>query len=584
VAIPKVVAHNAAYDCKWMIYYGIKLYPTFDTMLAQHLLDENRLKGLKPMAQDYLGVEPWGIDTKNLLETPLQDILPYNMLDSWYMRLLKKILVKKLLEDERQAKIMMRLYMPAMRVLIDSEMRGIYIDVKRLEERMPIAQKTLDEIEVKILEAAGLSSTPNDPWLISPGHPDWPTEARGKPREVNFNASLFARWMLFEHLGLPILERGKDKDDGRPGDPSMAEGVLMALRDEHPAVEHMLDRVKWQKYISSFFVPYQELYDADHRIHTNFKLAGTVTGRLSSGKTDDDKITGVRGKVRGVNLQQVPRDPFIRGLFAAPPGWFFVQADYSQVELRLAAFLADEKVMKRAYQLGLDIHTITAARITGLPEKGLPKEIRKKVGKPVNFGFLYGMQWAKFISTAFENYGSHFTEDEARAARQTYFDLYPGLLPWHAKQKALVRRYGRVQSPLGRIRHLPDIYSPEHKVQAEAERQAINSPVQGFASDLAVLSMIEIDKIIKREKMPAHILGLVHDAINLEVRDDAAPEVLPMVKQTMEDMGVVERKFGVYVDVPIVADLSVGQHWGDLVELDANSVFNFDPVAFRANL
>lgn len=584
-AIPKLVAHNAPYDFKWLIWYGIKVYPTFDTMIAQHILDENRLKGLKPMAQDYLGVEPWGIDTKNLLETPLADILPYNVLDAWYMRLLKKILVKKLQDDPRLAKIMMRLMMPAMRDLIDAELRGIWIDVKRLNERTPIARETLAGIEKQIMEAAGISVDPEDEaWVLTPSDERWPKDVKGKPREVNFNASLFARWMLFDWCELPVLERGKAKDDGRPGDPSMAEGVLMELKDSHPVIPKMLERVKWQKYISSFLTPYSELFDDDHRIHTNFKLAGTVTGRLSSGKTDDDKITGVKGKTRGVNLQQVPRDPFIRGLFGAMPGWWFLQADYSQVELRIAAFLAREITMIRAYQNGLDIHTITAARVTGLPELGLPKEIRKKVGKPVNFGFLYGMGWSKFISTAFENYGSHFTEEEARAARKAYFDLYPGLLPWHAKQRALVNKYGRVQSPLGRTRNLPDIYSPEQAVKAEAERQAINSPVQGFASDLAVLSMIEINKEIRKRDLPARCLGLVHDAINMEIRQDAAAEVMPLVKDVMEDMSIVERKFGVHVDVPIVADLSLGQHWGDLIELKPEEVYEFDSEQFKHRL
>lgn len=575
-SIPKIVAHNSTYDCKWLIAYGANVKPTFDTMMAQHVLDENRLKGLKPMAQAELGVAPWGIDTRDLLSTPLADVLHYNVLDAHYMRLLKKkVLVPKLKESPHSARLLMKLIIPGMREIIDSEMRGIWIDVKRLNERLPIALQTLADIERRIGEAAELPPLPGSPESIALGGvSDWPLDAKGKPRAINYNASLFARWMLFDWCRLPILERGKNKDDGSPGEPSMAEGVLMALRERHPVIPIMLERVKWQKYISSFLTPYSELYDSDHRIHTNFKFGGTVTGRLSSGKTDDDKITGVRGKIRGVNLQQVPRDTFIRGLFGAPPGWIFVQADYSQVELRIAAFLADEKMMKKAYQLGWDLHTITAARVTGLPEKGLPKEIRKKVGKPVNFGFLYGMGATKFISTALENYGSRFELEEAIQARDAYFELYPGLRPWHARQRALVNKYGRVQSPLGRTRNLPDIYSPEQGVRAEAERQAINSPVQGFASDLAVLSMIETNKGIRRDGINAHCLGLVHDAINYEVHTDDLPLLLPLLKETMEDMSIVERKFGVHVDVPIVADLSIGQHWGDLIELTAEEVYN----------
>jgi uracil-DNA glycosylase family 4 len=571
--IKKVVAHNASFDCKWLIWYGIKLYPTFDTMLAIHLLNENVQRGLKPQAMARLGVAPWGIDTMSLDKQKLEDVLHYNVLDTWYMYWVKQQLVEELKEDPRAARIFMKETMPAQRELIDSEIRGIWIDVKRLNERKPIAEKNLLEIEQRIRDAADLPS---------PDDPDWPARYKHLksgdkriPLDENFNASMFARWMLFDWCGLPVVERGKEKDDGSPGDPSMAEGVLMALKSEHPVVPHMLDRVTAQKHISSFFNPYSELYDADHRIHTTFKLAGTVTGRLSSGKADADKVTGQRGKLRGVNLQQVPRDPFIRGLFGAPPGWTFVESDYSQIELRVAAMLADETNMKHIYATGGDIHLTTAARVSGLPESQVSKEVRKKLGKPVNFGFLYGMGWRKFIQTAFENYGSEFTEEEAMAARDTYFRLFPKLLPWHARQRRLVNEYGRVQSPLGRTRHLPDIYSPDKGVRMEAERQAINSPVQGFASDLAVISMIEINRKFREQNIAGYCLGLVHDAINYEIRDDHLGRGLPIIKDTMEDMDIVYRKFGVVVDIPIIADVSVGQHWGDKTELKPEQVYDF---------
>jgi uracil-DNA glycosylase family 4 len=565
-AIPKVVAHNSSFDCKWMVFYGLNVYPTFDTMLAIHIMDENVQKGLKPQAMARLGVEPWGIDTHDLLNTPLKDILPYNVLDTWYMYHIKLQLVEELKEHPRLARIFTKLTMPAQRTLIDSEINGVWIDVPLLKKRYPEAEHRLIDVEERITEAAELPEV---------GSKLWPKDAKGKPREANFNASIFARWMLFDWCELPIVQRGKDKDDGSPGDPSMAEEVLLALKESHPVVPLMLERVTYQKHMSGFFKPYMELYDEEHRIHTNFKLAGTVTGRLSSGKEDADKITGGRGKMRGVNLQQVPRDPFIRGLFGAPPGWTFVEADYSQIELRVAAFVAGEDTMKHIYATNGDIHLTTAARVTQLPESQVTKEIRKVVGKPVNFGFLYGMGWRKFIQTAFNNYGSIFTEADARAARETYFRLYPKLLPWHQRQRRLVNEYGRVQSPLGRIRHLPDIYSPEQGVRAEAERQAINSPVQGFASDMAVLSMIHINDEFKQKNIPARCLGLVHDAINYEVRDDALGIALPIIKNTMEDMSLVRKKFGVMIDLPIIADVAVGQHWGDKLELTPAQVYDW---------
>lgn len=577
--IKRVVAHNASFDCKWLIWNGVKLYPTFDTMLAVHLLNENVQKGLKPQAMSRLGVPPWGIDTGNLTAKPIAEVLHYNVLDTWYMYWIKQQLVEEFKEQPRLARIFKFETMPAQRDLIDSELRGIWIDVPILIERKPEGERRLLEVEAKIREAARLPARDSDEWPHTIQRRLLKSGMREKriDLEENFNASQFARWMLFTWCGLPIIARGKDKPDGSPGEPSMAEEVLMALKDKHPVVEFMLDRVTKQKHLSSFLNPYSELYDEDHRIHTTFKLAGTVTGRLSSGKADADKISGSRGKMRGVNLQQVPRDPFIKGIFGAPPGWTFVESDYSQIELRVAAFLADETTMKHIYSIGGDIHRSTTARVMGIPESEVTSKSRKEVGKPVNFGFLYAMGWKTFIDTAFRSYGAVFSESEARGAREAYFQLFPKLLPWHARQRRLVNEYGRVQSPLGRVRHLPDIYSPDKSVRNEAERQAINSPVQGFASDMAVISMIEINRIFRERNIEGYCLGLVHDAINYEIRDDYLPEALPIIKDTMENMDLVYKKFGTVVDIPIIADVAVGHHWGAKLELSPEMVYDFKP-------
>lgn len=564
--IPRAEAWNGKYDEKWSRQHDCPITVTFDPMLAVHLLDENVQKGLKPQAQARLGVAPWGIDTRSLLDKPLKQILKYNVLDTYYMKLCADQIREELKAQPRLARLFAFLMMPANRDLVISEMNGIYIDVERLKKRKPIIQGELDRIDTALRTH-----------LPSPESDSWPKDGKNRPREVNWNASIFARWFLFDWLGLPVHARGKEKPDGSPGDPSMAEDILMELRDEHPAVETMLERVKWNKYLTGFIVPYETSYDEDHRIHTNFKLAGTVTGRLSSGKGDEDKVSIGRRKGKEKNLQQVVRDPLIRGVFGAMPGWTFVEADYSQIELRIGAFIARERTMLHLFAIGADLHTITAARVTGLPESKVPKEVRKKVGKPVNFGFLYGMGWFKFIHTAFVNYGARFTEAEAKGARRTYFDLYSDLPRWHERQRRLVRHNGRVQSPLGRIRHLPDIYSPDEKVRAEAERQAINSPVQGMGSDLAVLSMIAVNEKFRELGIEARCLGLVHDAINYEIRDDHVARALPIIKSTMEDMSIVRKKFGVHIDVPIIADLKVGQHWGDSNELTPDQVYAYLP-------
>lgn len=564
------IAQNGKFDCRWLRRFG--KYPitiTFDTMIAVHLLDENIPKGLKPQGQMRLGVAPWGVDTKNLLEMPLAEVLEYNFLDTYYMYLIYLQAKEELKEQPRLLRIFLKLLMPANSNLITAEGNGVWIDVERLAERTPIAQAKLDAIEKKVLA-----------FVPEADHEAWPTNKAGKKVEVNLNASIFARWLLFDHLDLPVLARGKEKPDGGLGDPSMAEGVLLELNElpkPHPVVQAMLDRIEWQKAMSSFFTPYSGLYDDTHHVHSSFKLTGTVTGRLSSGKEDAEKLSGRRGDIKGLNLQQVPRDPFIRGLFGATPGRTWIEADFSQIELRIAAFCANERTMISIYRQGGDIHMVTAMSVTGLPQSRVTKEIRKKVGKPVNFGFLYGMGWTKFIVTAFNNYGVRFSEQEAKAYRRRYFELYHDLPRWHERQRRLVQHNARVQSPIGRVRHLPDINSPEAGVRAEAERQAINSPVQGLASDMALAGMNLFVEKLTSEGLTDRVavLGLVHDAINIEADDEVAGRAMVLLKESMEDMDNMKRKFGLNMTVPIVADVKVGRHWGDSVELTEEQIYEF---------
>jgi DNA polymerase-1 len=553
-AVPKAVAHNGKFDCRWLRQFGVRRTLTFDTMLAAHTLDENRPKGLKPLAQQLLGVKPWAISTRDLLETPIEDVLEYNAKDTFYTHGLYRIFKEQLgrPENRRKLRIFGHIMMPCSEIFVDVEREGVWTDVEKLMTNWQIAQRELEDIDQELN-----SFVPED-----------------APYAVNFNPSNFARWFLFEHLGLPVMARGKRKDDGSEGMPSMAEAILLDLQDKHPhrALELMLERTKWVKYTTAFFSAYAEQVDDNDRIHTTFKLTGTVTGRLSSGKPDQDKVTS-RKQSRGVNLQQVPRDDFVRGIFGAPPGSFFVEADYSQIELRVAAFLARETTMLHLYATGQDIHMAMACRMTGKPAHAVTKEERKKA-KAVNFGFLYGMGVLKFMGTAWSNYGVRVSEAESKAFRDAFFGQFPMLLRWHARQRSLVAKYKRVESPLGRVRHLPDIDSPNQGVRSEAERQAINSPVQSFASDMALLAMVRITREFRRRGMRAHPIGTVHDAINWEVPENEMPVALPLIKDGMENLPL-RQQFGVNLDVPIVADLKAGFRWGGATELSTDDIYDW---------
>lgn len=556
------VAQNGKFDARWFRQFEVRrCRVTFDTMLAQHTVDENAPRGLKPMARTYLGADPWEVDTKDLLNMPIKDVLFYNALDSWYTWHLRPVLKAQLLKDKRLAQLYVKSIIPASEVYTRSERRGVWIDREVLATNQAKTQHELEELDAELME-----------WV--PDEIPQLTKSK-KGTTVNFNPSNFSRWWLFDHLGLPVLARGKDKPDGSEGDPSMAEAVMLELKGEHPVVDLLLRRTELVKHLQ-FYEAYIHGMDDNDRVHTSFKLYGTVTGRTSSGKSGDDKLVGTAvNKRKGINLQQVPRDTRVRGCFGAPPGWLFVEADYSQVELRVVAFLSRDPRMLYLYQTGQDIHRATAASVLGVPEDQITG-VQRKSAKAVNFGFVYGMSANKFVSTAFEKYDLRVSIEEAQEIRKAYFRQFAGLLPWHEKQRRLVRKYKRVASPLGRVRRLPDIDSKDRGVQSEAERQAINSPVQSFASDMTVLSMVLIDREFRRQKLPAYTVGTVHDAVNFEVRADAVADALPIIKNTMETLPLDEL-FNVFVDVPMVADLKVGTHWGGAHELESEQdIFNWD--------
>lgn len=276
---------------------------------------------------------------------------------------------------------------------------------------------------------------------------------------------------------------------------------------------------------------------------------GTVTGRLSS------------------NLQQIPRQSKdtpahlrMKDTVVAPPGFMLLEADYSQIELRIAAWLANEPTMRRIYQQGGDIHADTARDIL---RTGATPDARQKA-KSVNFGFLYGMGAAKFVIYAFVTYGVRFTDDEAQTIRKRFFRKFSALSAWYMRQEAEVRRTRQVRTPLGRIRHLPDILSPDKEVQQSAVRRAINMPVQATASDLNLLAAIEAER-----EMPAGTKFLLpyHDATVWLVPEAEIEPAARLLKRTMEDTvpnTILPQKFRVTCPVPLEAEVKVGRSWGSM--------------------
>jgi len=519
----EIIAHNGKFDNLWIKVHYRKFFPlTFDTMLAAYILDENSPNSLKYLARAILRAPDYDIDTETkkgqqeAQKNPMK-LFYYNGYDVLYTLKLYEYFKKQLEKDEALNKVFRHLLMPASRAFQRIEYTGVYVHQDRFK-------KVEEELKGKLAEVQKKLD------FYVPG--------------VNWSSTKQVADVLFNKLKLPIIETTKS------GNPATGESILKRLLGKHPIIELLLEYREVKQSISHFVDGWKSRM-VHGKLYPSFKLHGTVTGRLSC--VDP-------------NLQQVPRDKTIRSLIGAPPGWTFVQADYSQVELRIAAMLSGDPTMKLVFQTGEDIHTKTAQVLTG---KDKPEKEERKKAKPVNFGFLYGMGAPKFVEYARDNYGVIISLEEAKKFRKRFFDTYNMLPAWHDKQRKIVRANGRVRTMVGRLRRLPEVWSPDEKLAAEAERQAINTPVQSFASDITLMAIIELDKKMPRSKF--RIVGAVHDAILFMVRNDYLNKALPIIKKTMESPRLLTEVFNINMTVPIVAEIEVGD-WGNGVEWKGEKV------------
>jgi DNA polymerase-1 len=512
----KYIAHNGKFDCGWLARFGIYVPLTFDTMIAAHLLDENRPKGLKPLSQMLLGADDYAEDTKDCYNADLKKLAIYNGKDCDYTLRLYELFREQLIAQPRVARLFRKLMMPASNLFTRIEASGIYVDPERMDERFVRGVKNLNKIEAYMNQFL----------------PDGVAT-------INYNSPKQVGEWLFGYLKLPIIERTKTHA------PSTAESSLLQLSSKHKAVSALLRYRKWAKYLSTYLGPWQQGRDAKSRIHPTYRLTGTVTGRLSSAEP---------------NLQQVPRDPFIRGIIGAADGWRFVEADYSQVELRLTAMLAREKNMLQVLAEGHDLHTNTAAEITGKKAHKITKDERVIWGKHPNFGLVFSMKPEKYQEYC-RNNGIDITMEEAEDTYHLFHKAYPGLKRWHDRVIRVARAERQVVTAMGRVRHLPDIVSAHSGARKEAERQAINSVVQGLATDICLSAAVRIGK--RLDPRVARIVGSVHDALLFEVREEVTLTYASAIKAEMENMRSLYETFGAVIDVPIKVDVEIGTHWSE---------------------
>jgi DNA polymerase-1 len=280
------------------------------------------------------------------------------------------------------------------------------------------------------------------------------------------------------------------------------------------------------------------LADSESRVHTTFQAAATATGRLSSVNP---------------NLQNIPirtelgRE--IRAAFTAAPGTQLLSADYSQIELRLLAHFSGDALLKKAYAENIDIHTMTASEVFGVPAETMDKETRGRA-KAVNFGIVYGISAFGLAAQL------GIPQAEARAYIERYFARYVGVRAFIERTLEQTRKEGSVRTLFGRVRPIPDIESRNQNQRGFAERTAINTPLQGTAADLIKLAMIAIDRKFADRKLKTRMVLQVHDELLFEVPKDETAEIEALVRAEME--GVVK------LSVPLVADLGFGANWRDL--------------------
>lgn len=498
------VFQNGKFDTLFIEHHlGIKIPIHEDVMLMGTSYDLVAEHNLKKMAQNYLGVPDWDIAKKEKLSGSKESIVPYLKCDVKYTWELFQYFMEHMTSS--QQKIYRKLLKPAYCMYRDVERNGLYLDLNSLK----IVKKKYN------LEADQLSLQLKDRY------------------DINWNSSAQVAHVLFDIEHMPVIYKTPK------GVPSTAADVLKELAMKDYEIPRLLLQYKDAETRNKMFLNRWKDDCYKSRIHPSFNLTNVVSGRTSCNNP---------------NLQQVPRTKDIRGLFSGAPGMILFEADYSQLELRIAAHYAHEKTMLEIYRNKGDIHTETAKLFTNGREP--TKEERGKA-KAVNFGFLYGMQAKKFVKYALDSYGQVFTLNEATHIRDLFFAKYSRLLPWHKEQEDLCDMQGGVSNLFGRFRKLPLIYSSNKWERASAARRAINTPVQGSGSDLLISAATQINKELKGI---AWIGATVHDSIIGECRIEDKDYVDGVIRRIMKHPKVLD-DFGVTLDVPLDVDIGWGP-WG----------------------
>jgi DNA polymerase-1 len=511
----KKIGQNIKYDAEVLARYGINLKGIFfDTMIASYVIDPTlRQHNLDYLAQHYLSYKMISYEEvtahnkdKSFAFVDINKAKEYSCEDAEITLKLKSVLEEKVRNTDNYA-LFQDLEMKLIPVIMDMEMTGVKIDVDFFKDMSEKFAGELASIERRIFDLAG--------------------------EEFNINSPQQLGYILFEKLNLPMRKKTKKKT-GYSTDVE----VLTDLASLHKIPSLLLRFRTISKLKSTYLDALVNMVNKKTgRVHTSYNQTVTATGRLSSSNP---------------NLQNIPirteEGREIRKGFIADNGHLLLSADYSQIELRVFAHYSEDPVLVRAFDRGEDIHTRTAAEVFDLDPRMVTPEMRR-MAKTINFGIIYGMGPIKLAKEL------GISKKVAQVYLENYYERYKGVKEFKEKTLSQTRQNGYVSTLFKRRRYLPHIHSDNGHLRSEAERAAINTPIQGTAADLIKMAMITIAERLKKEDLRTKMLLQVHDELVFEVPQGELDSATKLVKDEME---------GVYsLNIPLKVDINWGKNWGE---------------------
>ncbi len=513
--------HNAKFDQLVLWSAGIKLTGiTFDTMLAASLVAENsRRVGLKYLSEHYLGDDMLTYDQvvtdqklTNFAQVPLDLATKYAAADAHQVLLLQKVLAQEL-QAKNLTQVFTEIEMPISQILFEMEQVGIYLDCAELAKLGLEVDRKIEQIKIKLQALVELA-------------PDF-----------NFNAPRQIEELLFQKLNLPV-----QKKNSKTGSYSTDQEVLIELAKIHAVPGLILQYRELSKLKNTYIDKLPETVNhKTGKVHTSFSQVITATGRLAS---SNPNLQNIPADGDGLGLQ-------VRAAFKPDPGYIFLSADYSQIELRVLAQLSGDQHLIQAFRDNLDIHAQTAAKIFGVAITAVTKE-QRQLGKRINFSVLYGL-------TAF-GLAKDLDLDlkDAKAYIATYFEQYPEVSTWMDQVVAETEKLGYVETLWGRRRYIPEIYEKNKNLYNLGRRLAINTKAQGTAAEIVKLGMLAVHKQLKQANLGAKILLQIHDELLIMVPIQEIQVTAALVAAALE--GVVAWQ------IPLAVNLKTGSDWAQVTK------------------